>query len=231
MYIVWFLYGLYFLKSTWKFSKNEIDFLFFYIFLWVLLWWRIWYMLFYSFWWLLADPLTLLRIWEWWMSFHGGFLWVCVALYTYSQKYKKAFWSSADILAMIIPVWLFFGRIGNYINKELLGFEYNWPFAVVTSTGSFFPSPLVEAFLEWGVIFIVFHYILKKPSFSWQFAALFITLYGVFRTFVELFIRSPDEHIWYYFWFFTQWSFLSIPMILGGCCLYYFLSQKKYASI
>jgi len=229
MYIVWFLYGLYFLKLSWKYTKSEQDALFFYIFLGVLLGGRLWYILFYNFSWFLWDPVSLIRVWEGWMSFHGGFLWVCFALFLFSRKYYKNLWKVSDDIAMIIPVGLFFGRIGNYINKELLGFEYSWPLTVITSTGSYFPSPLVEALLEWGVIFVVFHFLLKRPAFAGQFAALFLILYWVFRTGVELFIRTPDVHIWYYFWFLTQWSFLSIPMIFVWVVLYLYLSKKIYA--
>lgn len=229
MYILWFIYGLYFLRKTWKYTKDQIDSLFLYIFLWTLVGWRIWYILFYNFSAYISQPLDVFKIWEWWMSFHWGFLWVVYALFIFSKLHKIKFWALADIIAMIIPVGLFFGRIWNYINNELLGFPYTGPLSVNIWWWSYFPSPLVEALLEGMCIFILFHCILKKPRFIWQFAALFVILYWLFRTFVELFIRIPDPQIGYYFGFFTQWSLLSIPMIIIGWILYYHLKRNKYA--
>ncbi len=230
MYIFGFLYGLWAIKKTQRYTLKEQENLFVYIFLGVVLWGRIGYTFFYDFADFIAEPLSILRVWEGGMSFHGGFLWVCLALILLSKKYTLSLWRLADDIALIIPVGLFFGRIGNYINKELLGFPYEWILAVKTSAGSYFPSPLVEAFLEWVVIYIVLQYIARRQQFSGQIASLFLILYGVFRTFVELFIRTPDAQIGYYFWFFTQWSFLSIPMIIIGWVMYYILSQKNYAS-
>lgn len=226
MYILGFIYGLWALKKTWRYSERERENLFMFVFLWVLLWGRIGYTLFYDFADFSADPLSIFRVWQGGMSFHGGFLWVCLALIFFSKKYKLSLWQLADDIALIIPVGLFFGRIWNYINKELLGFPYEWMLAVQTLAGSFFPSPLVEAFLEWIVIFVVLQYIARNQQFSGQLASLFLILYGIFRTFVELFIRVPDAHIGYYFGFFTQGSFLSIPMIVVGGLMYYILSRK-----
>lgn len=230
MYILGFLYGLWAIKKTQRYTLKEQEDLFLYVFFWVLLWGRLWYTLFYDLPDFITDPLNIIRVWKGWMSFHGGFLGVCLALFLFSKKYKLSLWRLADDIALIIPVGLFFGRIWNYLNKELLGFPYQWFLAVQTSHGSFFPSPLVEAFLEGLVIFFILHYITKRQQFSGQLASLFFILYGVFRTFVELFIRIPDVHIWYYFWFFTQGSFLSIPMIVVWGVMYYTLSKNIYAT-
>jgi len=226
MYALWFIYGLYFLKKSWKYSSSERESLFLYVFLWVLLWWRLGYILFYNLWSYISDPLSVFYIWEWWMSFHWWVIWVVFATYLFSLRAKRSFLDVCDDIALIIPVGLFLWRIWNYLNKELLWFEYSWFLAVTTQSWSYFPSPLVEALLEWVCIFVVFHFILKRPRFTGQFAALFLLLYGSFRTLVEIFIRTPDPQIGYYFWFLSQWSLLSIPMVLIWLSLYYFLSKK-----
>jgi phosphatidylglycerol:prolipoprotein diacylglycerol transferase len=226
MYVIWFLYGLWALKKTWKYSNKQRESVFLYIFFGVILWWRLWYILFYNLSEYLSSPLSILKVWEWWMSFHWWFLWVVLAFFLFTRNHKIKFLDLSDDMAKIFPVWLFFGRIGNYINKELLWFEYSWPLAVVTQTWSYFPSPLLEAVLEWLVIFIVLNFIVKAPRFPGQLAALFLILYWTFRTGIELFIRVPDSHLGYYFWFLTQWSLLSIPMIVAWVGLYYYLSKK-----
>lgn len=226
MYALWFIYGVYALKKTQKYTQKQQESIFIYIFLGVLLGWRIWYILFYNLESYISSPASIFKVWEWWMSFHWGFLWVCIALYLFSRRNAISFWSLSDDIAKIIPVWLFFGRLGNYINKELLWFEYSWPLAVSVWSSSYFPSPLVEALWEWVLIFILFTFLLKRPKFAGQFAALFLVFYWTVRTLVELFIRTPDTHIGYYFWFITQWSLLSFPMIVAGIGLYYYLSKN-----
>ena len=57
------------------------------------------------------------------MSFHGGFLGVIVATLIFWQRRQRAFslWRLADYLALVAPIGLFFGRIANFINRELYG--------------------------------------------------------------------------------------------------------------
>jgi phosphatidylglycerol:prolipoprotein diacylglycerol transferase len=230
MYVIGFLYWVWYLKKHSHYSTTEQESLFLYIFIWTILWGRLWYVLFYNLSSYIITPLDIIKVWDGWMSFHWGFLWVVIALYLFSIRKKVLFWNLADTIAMIIPVWLFFGRIGNYINKELLWFAYEGPLAVVTSSWSYFPSPLLEALWEWVLIFIIFYFILKKPAFAGQFAALFLIIYGVVRTLIELFIRTPDAQIGYYLGFITQWSILSMPMVIIWWALYYYVSKQNYAA-
>lgn len=223
MYALAFLYGFWAIKKTQRYSELERESLFLFLFLWVILWGRIGYMIFYNLSSYIQDPLSILRVWEWGMSFHGGLIWFAVATYLFSKRYKRSFLVVIDDLALIVPVWLFFGRIGNYINKELLWFPYEGFLAVQTAEWSFFPSPLLEAFLEWLILFIILKKISQKQKFHWQIACLFLILYGIFRSLVEIFVRTPDIQIWYYFWFLTQWSILSLIMIISWLFLYKYL--------
>ncbi len=44
-----------------------------------------------------------------------------MAWYLAAKKIQKPFLDVADKIVWIVPIGLFFGRIGNYINGELLG--------------------------------------------------------------------------------------------------------------
>ena len=229
MYALTFLWGMYYIKKLWKYTDSQRESLFFYIFFWVILWGRLWYIVFYNLGAYIADPLSIFKIWEWGMSFHGWALGMSIAVFLFARKYKLKLWNIADDLALIVPLWLFLWRIGNYINKELLWFPYEWALAVRTSQGSFFPSPLLEAFLEWVVIYLILRHIYSRKKFHGQLLSIFLILYGVFRILIELFIRTPDIHIWYYFGFLTQGSLLSLPMIVIWAVLYYHLSKTHAA--
>ena len=218
MYALAFLSGYFILWKQKTYSQVELESLFLYMFLWVLLWGRIGYVIFYNpallidfrselpFWWALA-------VHEWGMSFHGWLIWVSLALIYFSKKYSRPLLDSFDTIAPLAALGIFFGRIGNYINKELLGFPYEWPLAVVTSEWSFFPSPLFQALTEWFMLFMILIFVSRKKGFRGQVASVFLIGYWVFRTFTELFIRMPDAHIGYHFWFLTHGSLLSIPTV------------------
>lgn len=231
MYALWFIAGYYYILKKNILKKEELENLFFYVFLGVILWGRIWYILFYDFSAYLANPIDILKVWEWWMSFHGGFLWVVISVILFAKKYEINFWKIIDELAVIVPVWIWLGRIWNYLNKELLGYaNYSWLFAVEKNGVSYFPSPLLEAFLEWFVLLIMLYFINKNKTFFGQTSAFFLIWYGIFRVIVELFFRTPDAHIWYIFWFLTLGSLLSIPMIIIWIILFFILRKNETLS-
>lgn len=231
MYALWFLSWYYIIKYRIKNLKSNsndlytsiLDDLLLYIVLWVILGWRLGYVLFYNFTNYIQDPISILKVWEWWMSFHWWVLGVILAMYLFSRKYKVSFLKLTDNITAVLPIWLWLGRVWNYLNWELLGFSwYTWPLAVDWR----FPSPLVEALLEWLVLFIILNWVYKNKKFNWQVASLFLIFYGIFRIFVEVFFREPDSNIWYIAWYFTMWEILSLPMII--IWMYYYLKLSKY---
>lgn len=227
MYAVWFISGFYIIQNRKVIKKALMDDLLIYIVLWVVLWWRLWYILFYNFNSYISDPLSILKIWEWWMSFHGWVIWVIIAMIFFSKKKKVDFYKLADQITLVLPIWLWLWRIWNYLNWELLWYSwYEWIFAVYKNWIWYFPSPLIEALLEWLIIFIVLNLIYKyKNTKKWQIASLFLIMYWIFRIFVEAVFRQPDAHIWYIWNYFTLWEIYSLPMIIIG--LYMYLKLRK----
>lgn len=216
--------------SVWKrkiFSLDSIDTLLIYIFFWIILWGRLGYVFFYDFLYYFKNPLDVIKFWEWGMSFHGWALWVILAVILFAKKEKKSFYFVIDHIASVVPIGLFFGRIGNYINKELLWKTYNWFLAVEKDGQYFFPSPLLEAFLEGFVLYFILSFALKKKSFEGQIGSLFLIFYWIFRIFIEIFFRVPDVQIGYIFWFLTMGMILSFPMIIFWILLYVYLNKKK----
>jgi phosphatidylglycerol:prolipoprotein diacylglycerol transferase len=201
---------------------EEIDDLVFYGALGVVLGGRIGYMLFYNLPLLIRDPLSLLRVWEGGMSFHGGLLGVLVAMGLFAKKYSRAYFEVTDFIAPLVPVGLFCGRIGNFINGELWGKVTDLPWGMVFPLAGPLPrhpSQLYEAFLEGVVLFSVLWLYSAKPRPRPAVSGMFLVLYGSFRFLVE-FIREPDAHIGYLaFGWLTMGQVLSLPMILAGAWL------------
>lgn len=223
--------------------KDLMDNLFLYIFVWVVLGGRLGYVLFYDLGSYISAPLAILKVWEWWMSFHWWVIWVLIAMIWFAKKFKISFLKLADQIILVLPIWLWLGRIWNYLNQELLWYSwYEWIFAVYKNWVGYFPSPLLEAILEWLVLYIILNTIYyinnknnnktqnqKKYGFDWQIATLFLIFYAIFRILVEMFFRTPDSQIWYIFWYFTLWELLSLPMFIAWVIIYFILKNKKWS--
>ncbi len=214
--------------TNWK-IWDFMDSLLFYIFFWVVIWWRLWYVIFYNFSNFISNPLDILKVWEWWMSFHWWIIWVTIAMILFSKRQKISFYKLADQVSLVVPIWLWLWRLWNYLNWELLWFSwYNW----FLNINWRFPSPLVEMFLEWIVLFIILNYIyIKKINkvalVPWRIASLLLILYWIFRIFVEAVFREPDAHIWYIWKYFTLWEIYSLPMIIIWIYFYIKLGKQK----
>ena len=200
--------------STW--TPVEVDDLIFYCALGVILGGRLGWMLFYGTERIFADPLSVLRIWEGGMSFHGGLVGVLVALAMFASRRGKQLADVFDFTAPLPAIGFGAGRLGNFINGELWGKPTDVPWAVVVDGVPLHASQLYEAFLEGLVLFAVLWWFTSKPRPRWAPSGLFLLCYGVFRFAVE-FVRVPDTNRGYLFldWV-TMGQILSFPMIVAG---------------
>jgi len=69
----------------------------------------------------LADPLSIIRIWDGGMSSHGGMIGLTLATFLYGRSQRVSWVGLADNIAVVAPVGLFLGRCANFINGELYG--------------------------------------------------------------------------------------------------------------
>lgn len=231
MYVIGFSLGYLLAKKRLAkfehFSLPILQSLFSYTILGVILGGRIGYVLFYQWDYFIAHPFYLFEIYHGGMSFHGGLIGVTLAGILFARKHQLSILEVGDFLAPIIPIGLFFGRIGNFINAELWGKPSQLPWAVVfpKSDGiARHPSQLYEALLEGIVLFVVLWCYSQKPRARGQVMGLFLLGYSLFRFMVE-FVREPDAHIGYLaFGWLTKGQLLCLPMFLLGA---FFLLRKK----
>jgi len=167
----------------------------------------------------LENPLNIFKIWQGGMSFHGGLLGVMAAFWFYARKTGKSYFEISDFIAPMVPIGLFFGRIGNFINGELWGKVSDVPWAMVFPNGgplARHPSQLYEAGLEGVMLFLILWFYSASPKPAGAISGLFLVCYGVFRSIVEL-VRIPDQQYGYFaFDWLTMGQILSLPMILLG---------------
>ena len=212
------------------FTVIQIDDLLFYVAMGVILGGRIGYMFFYGWANVVSDPLSVLRIWEGGMSFHGGLIGVIVAMWLISRKVGASLFRVADFVAPFVTIGLGAGRVGNFINGELWGQPTDFALAVIVNGVPVHASNLYEACLEGPVLFaILWFYSGTRPPVM-AVSGMFLFCYGIFRFAVE-FVRVPDAHLGYLaFDWLTMGQVLSVPMIIFGALFIVLAYQRNEPS-
>jgi phosphatidylglycerol:prolipoprotein diacylglycerol transferase len=205
---------------------------------------RLGYVIFYESSKYIGDPVSILKVWQGGMSFHGGFLGVVLTAYLFFKRNLVPYASGADLLALCTPIGLLLGRIANFINAELWGRATEMPWGVafpgeaaqacgqLSGLCARHPSQLYEAVLEGLLLGMILIFVafrkngLKRPGLI---SGLFFAGYGISRYMVEFF-RQPDAQfqsvtnpVGYAFQFgdygLTMGQSLSLPMIILGIAL------------
>jgi len=222
--IGWWLGKKIILKKFDNFSVSEFDNLITYIIISIILGGRIGYVLFYDLGFYLSNPLEILKIWRGGMSFHGALIGIILGVYLFSLEKKINTFLLLDIISCVAPVGIFFGRVANFINGELIGKTTNMYWGVIfpkIDNIARHPSQLYEAFLEGLILFVILNFVLLQKNYRIGTCSyLFLIIYGSFRIFAELF-REPDVQIGYLFNLLSMGTLLSILMILAGTIIFF----------
>lgn len=151
------------------------------------------------------DPFVLFRVWEGGMASHGGMVGVLVALWWWCRRRQLPLLPVADLVVSVAPAGLFFGRIANFINGELVGKVTTVKWAVIFPHNEIdrglraalprHPSQLYQAGLE-GLLLLAY--------LQWRFwrsdvartspghlSGEFLIAYAFVRAVGEIF-REPD---------------------------------------
>lgn len=184
------------------------------------------------------DPLSLFKVWDGGMSFHGGLVGVICVMFWSAHRSKRSFFQIADFIAPLIPFGLGAGRFGNFINGELWGrvTDVSWgmrfPSAMKADAAFVLahsewlplmqngmlprhPSQLYQMFFEGVMLFLLLNIFVRKPRPMGSVSGLFLIGYGTFR-FITEFFRQPDEQLGLYSNVISMGQILSLPMILIG---------------
>tara|TARA_Y100000022_G_scaffold127907_1_gene110841 strand:- start:1299 stop:2066 length:768 start_codon:yes stop_codon:yes gene_type:complete len=231
-YIIGIVLGWYFAKKYFV-NKNifsKFDDYITYIIIGLILGGRLGYVLFYNFDFYFNNFLDIFKIWQGGMSFHGAVLGIIIASIIYAKKNDDNVFEYLDVVALVSPIGIFFGRIANFINSELYGSITNVPWAVTfikIDDLPRHPSQLYEALLEGLILFLILIYFKnkfsKKPGLI---SGLFLIFYSIFRFFVE-FYRLPDEQLGYIFLNLSMGQIISLIFIISGVVLFYFKYENR----
>ena len=231
-YIIGILIGWYLAKKFFV-SKNiyhRFDDYITFVIIGLILGGRLGYVLFYNLNFYINNPFDILKLWQGGMSFHGGVLGIIIASIIFAKKNDDNFFEYLDVVALVSPIGIFFGRISNFINSELYGSITNVPWAVTfiqVDNLPRHPSQLYEALLEGLILFLILIYFknkfLNKPGLI---SGLFLIFYSIFRFFVE-FYRVPDEQLGYIFLNLSMGQIISLIFLLSGVILFYFKYENR----
>ncbi len=210
MYVLALLTSLYMAKWIVKkdnlgITKEELDSFFIYVEIGVILGARLGYILFY-------DPDTSYYLSHPWqifnpfkdgefigirgMSYHGALLGFLLGAYIFSKRTGNSFGKFMDLVAVAVPLGYVFGRIGNFLNQELVGRATDVPWGIYVDGVLRHPSQLYEAFLEGVVVFIIVYMYRRYKKFDGELLLLYGFAYGILRATAEIF-RAPDVQIGY----------------------------------
>jgi len=200
---------------------RDVDDMLFYGVFGVILGGRLGYVLFYKPLHYLAHPLEILQVWSGGMSFHGGFLGVLVALWLFARSRDKRFLDVTDFVAPLVPLGLAAGRLGNFINGELVGRVTDVPWAMVFPQVDGLPrhpSQLYQFGLEGVLLFMLLWWYAGRTRPMGAVSAMFLIGYGAFR-FIAEYAREPDNFLGFLAGGFTMGQWLSLPMMAAGAVM------------
>lgn len=198
--------GKYFIKrDSLEIKSKELDNYFVYVEIGVILGARLGYILFYD----TQTSYYLTHPWQIFnpfidgefvgirgMSYHGAVIGFLLSTYLYSKKHRIAFGAIMDLVAISVPLAFVFGRIGNFLNQELIGRQTDVAWGIFVDGVLRHPSQLYEAVLEGFGVFAVVYAYRKFQKFSGELILVYGMSYGIFRAIAEIW-RAPDVQIGY----------------------------------
>jgi phosphatidylglycerol:prolipoprotein diacylglycerol transferase len=229
MYFLAFIMAYFFLnyfrkKKYIKLSSNDLWDLIFYGVLGIVIGGRLGYIIFYNLNYFIENPTKIIAVWEGGLSFHGGLIGILIGEYIFCKVKNLNFLNLADYAVIPLSLGIALGKLGNFINGELIGRSLETTFYV--PWGMYFelanndtlrhPSVLYEMGKN-IIIFMVLIILIKKyPRLkTGTLLAIFLLLYGIMRFLIE-FVREPDPQIGLFLNMFSMGQILCSVMIIGG---------------
>lgn len=207
-------------KDNMEITKDQLDDYFIYAEIGVILGARLGYVLFY-------DTHTMYYLTQPWqifnpfidgqfvgirgMSFHGAIGGFLIGSYLFYRRHGVPFGRLMDVVALSVPLAYVFGRIGNFLNQELIGRATDVPWGIYVYDTLRHPSQLYEALVEGVVVFFIIYLYRKRKAFEGELILLYGVAYGLGRAFVE-FYRAPDAQIGYIM---GEWMTLGMALSLA----------------
>ena len=211
-------------------TRRDVEDLLFYGVLGVVIGGRLGYVLFYKPGHYASHLGEVFAVWKGGMSFHGGLLGVIVAMSLFAWTRKRPVMEVWDLIAPCVPTGLASGRIGNFINGELVGraADPSLPWAMVFprhDNVARHPSQIYQFLLEGLLLFVLLWWYASKPRLRGQVSGAFLVGYGLCR-FTAEFFREPDDFLGLLSLGLSMGQWLCVPMVLAGALMWAWASRQ-----
>lgn len=159
--------------------------------------------------------------------FYGSFVTCIPTIIWYLKKKKIAVLPMLDILAITTLIAHCLGRIGCFFAGCCYGLPTKSMFGIVFPTSNkttVHPTQLYEAFI---LLYLMFFLLIMKKhkKFNGQIFILYITLYAISRSILELF--RGDKRGYIIDGFLSHSQFIALLLIIVSLSVYKKLNQKK----
>ncbi len=180
----------------------------------------------------LADPISILYVWEGGLASHGAAVGILAAMGIFLWRNRDiSFYWLADRLSIVIAFVAGCVRVGNFVNSEILGSPADLPWSIIFSKVDLIPrhpAQLYEA-ITYFILFTLLLVLYKKidtNKFKGLLSGIFLIIMFTARFLIEFvkdvqvdFEHSLTLHLG---------QFYSIPFVLLGIYLiYYALKNAK----
>ena len=229
IYIIGFTLAYFIMQKTSKikgFDKDAILDYLFYIAVGAIIGARLFYVIIYNPMYFIPRIWESLFIWQGGLSFHGGLIGALISGVIFAKKRKIDLLKLMDITVIPLALGLMLGRIGNFINGELVGrvTDVSWCFRFPNHDGCRHPFQLYESVKNLVIFFILWHLNTKNLKKGTLFG-VFLVMYSTLRFFIE-FVREPDVQIGYLYGL-TMGQILNIIMFIAGIIWLYFVNKRS----
>ena len=202
-------------------SKDTITTLVTWSILGVILGGRLGYVVFYEFAYFIQHPLDIFAVWHGGMSSHGGFIGVTLALYYAMKKNNVPILPFLDVITVPVALGLACGRMGNFINLELYGTVTSLPWAIAIPgvEGLRHPTQIYAVLQDLCIALVCFAILRKAKAISGMAFSVFLMMYAMMRSIVEVFRVPTHSVIDLHIITITRGQLLSIPIFIVGMVL------------
>jgi phosphatidylglycerol---prolipoprotein diacylglyceryl transferase len=176
----------------------------------------------------LTDPIRLVAVWEGGMAFYGAVFAVVLTIIIYAWRARLSVWKFLDMAVIFATVGQFFGRIGNIINGDVIGypttlpwgFEYVNPYSFPPRHDiAYQPAAVYEAIID-IILFGLLWFLRKRVQPGILF---FVYIFGYSLSQIIVFIWRDNEVV---FWGLKQAQVTAAAVIvLAAIAFIWFLRQ------
>ena len=231
--ICWYIINKFLLKYKNQLSKKSINEVINFLILGMIIGGRLGYIIFYNFEFYLQFPVEIFKIWNGGMSFHGALVGIIFSIILYCRKNNYSFLDITDLISLVSPIGIFFGRIANFVNGELFGRITDSKIGIIFPNGGNLPrhpSQLYEALFEGLILYLILNslfFFSKLKYIRGSISGAFLFFYGFFRFFIEYY-REPDSQLGFILMEITMGQILCvIMMFVGLITIKYSFDQNK----